>query len=96
MTLEDIIKFLQEHKQEIHADFGVERLGVFGSHAKREATPLSDIDFFVVFSQKSFRNLTRLYGYLEKAFNTKIDIVSDHKHMRPALRREIEKSVIYG
>lgn len=96
MTLEAILRFLHEHKEEIHTDFSVEKLGIFGSHAKGEASPSSDIDLFVVFSHKSFRNLTRLYDYLEKAFNTKVDIVSDHKHMRPALRREIEKSIIYG
>ena len=96
MTLESIIAFLREHREELKAQFGVERVGVFGSYAKQHATAESDIDFFVVFSKKSFKNLARLYTYFEHAFGTKVDIVTDHKNMRPSLRREIEKSVVYG
>ena len=96
MTLESIVTFLRQHKEEMHTKFSVEKVGVFGSYAKQRATEESDIDVFVVFSQKSFRNLTRLYTYLEQAFGTKVDIVTDHKNMRPSLRREIEENIVYG
>lgn len=96
MDLQSILQFLQEHKEELKTNFGVEKVGVFGSVAKEQNSPQSDIDFFVVFSKKSFRNLARLYAYFENAFNTKIDIVTDHKNMRQSLRREIENSIVYG
>ncbi len=96
MKLDDIVTFLNEHKDELHSKFGVEKIGVFGSYAKDRENEKSDIDFFVKFSKKSFKNLTQLYSYFENVFHTKIDIITEHKNMRPSLRREIENSVIYG
>lgn len=96
MTLDFIITFLHDHKEELQRDYCVEKVGIFGSYAKRQAKEDSDIDFFVKFSQKSYRNLTRLYDYFEKMFDAKIDIITEHRNIRPALRREIESSVIYG
>lgn len=96
MTLDSIINFLHEHKDELKQDYHVEEIGIFGSYAKHQEKESSDIDFFVKFSQKSYRNLTRLYDYFEKAFGKKIDIITEHKNMRPSLRREIQSSIIYG
>ena len=96
MTLNSIISFLHEHKDELKRDFHVEKIGVFGSYAKQMEKEDSDIDFFVKFSHKSYRNLTKLYTYFEKAFNAKVDIITEHKNMRPSLKREIESSIIYG
>jgi predicted nucleotidyltransferase len=96
MTLDLIINFLHEHKDELKQDYHVEKIGIFGSYAKNQEKESSDIDFFVEFSQKSYRNLTRLYDYFEKAFGKKVDIITEHKNMRPSLRREIQSSIIYG
>lgn len=96
MTLKSIISFLHEHKDELQRDYHVEQIGVFGSYAKHLEKEDSDIDFFVKFSQKSYRNLTKLYSYFEKAFDTKVDIITEHKNMRPSLKREIERSIVYG
>jgi predicted nucleotidyltransferase len=96
MTLDLIINFLHEHKDELKQDYHVEKIGIFGSYAKNQEKESSDIDFFVKFSQKSYCNLTRLYDYFEKAFGKKVDIITEHKNMRPSLRREIQSSIIYG
>ena len=96
MTLDLIINFLHEHKDELKQDYHVEKIGIFGSYAKNQEKESSDIDFFVEFSQKSYRNLTKLYDYFEKAFGKKVDIITEHKNMRPSLRREIQSSIIYG
>ncbi|MDD3856365.1 nucleotidyltransferase family protein [Sulfurimonas sp.] len=96
MTLDSIINFLHDHKDELHRDYHVEKIGIFGSYAKHQEKESSDIDFFVEFSQKSYRNLTRLYDYFEKAFGKKIDIITENKNMRPSIRREIQSSIIYG
>ncbi len=95
MTLDLIINFLHEHKDELKQDYHVEKIGIFGSYAKNQEKESSDIDFFVEFSQKSYRNLTKLYDYFEKAFGKKVDIITEHKNMRPSLRREIQSSIIY-
>ncbi len=82
MNLDTIINFLHQNKEVLHNEYSVEKIGVFGSYAKHEEKEGSDIDFFVKFSKKSFE--------------TKIDIVTEHKNMRPSLKREIESSIVYG
>lgn len=47
MTKEDILDFLKTHKQELQSKYNVEQIGLFGSYARDEATPTSDIDIFV-------------------------------------------------
>lgn len=44
------IELLNEHENEIFKNFGVSKIGVFGSFARGEEKPNSDIDIFVQFS----------------------------------------------
>ena len=52
------VEILNEYKTEIFKNFGVLKIGIFGSFAKREEKPDSDIDIFVEFSpgKKTFDN----------------------------------------
>ncbi len=47
MTKYDVLNYLREHYQEFHKKYNVEKIGIFGSYAKDEATQDSDIDVFV-------------------------------------------------
>ena len=47
MRRETALKVLQEHKQEFEEQYGVTRLGIFGSVARDEATYESDVDVVV-------------------------------------------------
>jgi len=96
MNRDAVLSFLESHKEELAEQFGVEKIGLFGSVAEGRQTAESDLDFYVSFHRKSFRNLTGLYRYLEAHFGRAVDIVTEHSHMRQGLRREIEKSVCYG
>lgn len=91
-----VLDFLQTHKDKLTRQYGVEKIGLFGSVAEGRENAQSDLDFYVTFRQKSFRNLTGLYRYLETELGRSVDIVTEHPHMRQGLRREIEKSVRYG
>ena len=48
MRRDDVIRLLHEHKAEIDA-FGVKSLSLFGSVARDEAGPESDVDVLVEF-----------------------------------------------
>jgi len=67
-----------------------------GSYAKDSANEKSDIDFYVVFRQKTLDNMTGLLLYLEKVFDKKIDMLSHHSRLREGLKKQVEKEVIYG
>ncbi|MCK9377600.1 MAG: nucleotidyltransferase domain-containing protein [Syntrophobacterales bacterium] len=53
MNRETVLKKLEEHRETIRG-FGVNRLGLFGSCARGEATSGSDLDFVVELEKKSF------------------------------------------
>ena len=46
-TLQSILEKLREHKPELQRKYPISNLGVFGSYARGEASPKSDIDIAV-------------------------------------------------
>lgn len=53
-------------------DFGVKRIGIFGSVVRGEAKEKSDIDFVVEFERgmATFKNVCGLIDFLEELFNS--------------------------
>jgi len=91
-----ILNFLKEHKKELKENFGLVRIGLFGSYAKDMANDESDIDIYVEFKDKNFKNIAGLWNYLEEQFSKKVDLFYIHNNMRESLKNSIEKEVIYG
>lgn len=96
MELQEILSTLKQHKSHIKENYSVDQIGVFGSYAKGTATPESDIDFYVVFKDKTVDNITQLWLYLETLFNKKVDLLHYHKRLREGLKQQLDKEVIYG
>tara|TARA_R110002096_G_scaffold238581_1_gene430107 strand:- start:27584 stop:27937 length:354 start_codon:yes stop_codon:yes gene_type:complete len=78
ITSADPLLLLQEHSQDIKS-LGVDKLGIFGSFARGEATEESDIDVYVEFQpgKKTYDNLCSLYFFLKELFGRSIDLVTD-------------------
>ena len=76
MKKEEVIKVLREHMDEIR-QFGVKRIGIFGSVVRGEAREDSDIDILVEFEEgkKTFDNYMELKFLLEDLFQRKVDLV---------------------
>ena len=72
----DIVETLKEHKQEIKAKYGVERIAVFGSCARGEQKEDSDVDLVVEFEKPSFDNFMELAFYLEELLGRNVDILT--------------------
>jgi len=93
MTKEMILAFLTTHKEELHERYGVERIGLFGSYARDEATPQSDIDL-VVDMPSSFKAFFGLQSYLQQHLEKKVDLGME-KRVRSFIREQIQHEVIY-
>jgi uncharacterized protein len=74
----DPLILIEAHAEELHA-LGARRIGVFGSFAKNHATPESDVDVYVEFSEgmKTYDNFFALYELLRELFGRPIDLVTD-------------------
>jgi uncharacterized protein len=74
----EIIKSSLFHNKEKIKTLGVEKLGLFGSYARGDADPSSDIDIIVIFSQKkkNFDNFMDLSFLLEDILQKKVDLIT--------------------
>jgi len=95
LTQETILKELAGNEMRIR-DFGVRRIGLFGSFARDEASEESDINILVEFveGRRSFDIYMDLKFFLEDLFSRKVDLV-DCDTIKPALRQLILRSVRY-
>ncbi len=93
---EDILTTLSEHKAFLQKNYEVDKIGLFGSYAKDMQSPQSDIDIYVEFKHKTFRNIAGLWVYLEKLYHRKIDLLHKHQQSKGAIFEQIQKEVIYG
>lgn len=73
----DVLQRLQEAEAEIR-NLGVSRLALFGSFARSEPRPDSDVDLLVEFApgQKSFERFTRLFDLLEERLVRRVELVT--------------------
>ncbi|HET8864227.1 MAG TPA: nucleotidyltransferase family protein [Gracilimonas sp.] len=94
-TKEQILKLLKDNR-ELIKEFGVSKLGLFGSYAKGEQTEDSDLDFYVEFEngKKTFDNLMELAFYLEDNLERKVDLLTD-KSVSERFRNIMEKNIQY-
>lgn len=88
MTRDDILRAIAEHRDELRA-MHVRELALFGSHARGDASPESDIDFLVELEAKTFDVYMDVKEYLERLFGRRIDLV-----MKSALKEELRESVL--
>ena len=91
-----ILAVIRTHKPQL-ASFGVSRIGLFGSYARNEQNPKSDIDILVDFEpdKETFDNLMNLYDYLEKLFiDEKVEVVTING-LSPYIGQHILKEVNY-
>lgn len=89
MKREEILSLLRENRPQLDA-FGVKSISLFGSAARNEATPESDIDMLVEFEGKvTFDRFMDTKFFLEDLFGAKVDLV-----MQDAIRPQIKPYII--
>ena len=80
----------------ILASYGVNRIGLFGSYVRDQATAQSDIDLLVDIKKekKTFSNFLSLSHFLEKLFDKKVELVTTQS-LSPYIGPHILKTVEY-
>ena len=76
-------------------DFGVKRIGLFGSYVRSQENTKSDIDFLIEFEpeRKNFKNFIHLSYFLKALFKTEIDLLTEKSlspHIGPHILNEVE------
>jgi len=94
MTKKEILNYLSNHKKEFQKMYEIEEIGLFGSYARNEAKEDSDIDIFVQMKPDLFK-LVELKQQIEKDLQKKVDIIRNHKYIKPLLLKMIQKEITY-
>lgn len=95
MNKEQALAILRDHKMILGQRFGVADIALFGSTARGEATPDSDLDILIRFDGPATSK--RYFGvqfYLEDLTGLSIDLVTDNA-LRPELRPYVEREAIH-
>ncbi|TAD99193.1 MAG: hypothetical protein EAZ97_09410 [Bacteroidetes bacterium] len=76
LNKENILKFLKDHKDFLATKFHVNQIALFGSFAKNEQNPDSDVDLLVDFEagKGNFFEMQELKSWFEKQFHRNIDL----------------------
>jgi predicted nucleotidyltransferase len=94
MRRSEILQELAAHRDEL-TRMGVKTLAVFGSVARDEARPDSDVDLLVEFlGPATFNGYMDLKFFLEDLLGRPIDLVT-RKSIRPRLKTQIESEAFY-
>ena len=95
MDRNNIMLFLQLHKQEMTQRFGTTKIGLAGSYARDEATEDSDIDIIVeIQSDNKFRSFFNLLYYLQDSLGKQVDL-STESSLKPLVRESVLKDIVY-
>ena len=95
MQTEEILEKLREYKAEKAEVYGIETIGLFGSCARGEQLPDSDIDVCLKLKKASFFDRMSIKEELENIFNCKVDVVSLGAMMRPLFRKNLERDAVF-
>jgi len=94
MERDPIVGLLSEHREAL-GRFDVESLAVFGSVARGEGEPGSDVDVLVEFEGRAtFDLFMDLKFFLEELLGCHVDLVT-RKALKPCMRPYVEKDAVY-
>jgi predicted nucleotidyltransferase len=95
-SINEIIKYLNNNKMLLHEKFGVNRIGIFGSFAKKSQAISSDIDLVIEIEKgrKNIHSFMQLKRFLEKEMERKVDLGFEHT-LKPVIKDKIKEEIIY-
>ena len=94
-NIKDIEIIIQKHKKELEENFGLRKIGIFGSYVRGDQVQDSDIDILVEIERPmGFIKFIKLENHLSQILDSKVDIVTK-KALKPYIGRRILQEVHY-
>jgi predicted nucleotidyltransferase len=96
-TREDVLNFLRANREFLKQQFHVSKIGLFGSFARSEQTPQSDIDLIIEMDTdvKDVHSLKdSMREFISTHCNRTVDLARE-KYLRPYARQQILEETIF-
>ena len=95
MKRSDVLSILHEKRGELSEKYGVKSLALFGSVARDEARPDSDVDLLVEFDRPvGLFNFIGLQQFLETLLGCKVDL-GTLRSLKPRLKDSVLQEAIH-
>jgi len=95
-SLEEILRILREHKEELAQRYGVQELAIFGSYARGEQTLVSDVDILVTLGKPLVLRFFELWDYLENLLGLQVDLLTPNAvRQKPLLWESAQHDLVY-
>ncbi|NLW76967.1 nucleotidyltransferase family protein [Methanospirillum sp.] len=96
MKRQEIITKLKMEMPVIRERYGIIKMGLFGSFARDDAGPMSDIDLIVLFEEgkEQFRPFMQCIFYLEQIFGRRVELITEHS-LDKRIRQDVLREVIW-
>ena len=75
-SLEEVKRIINIYRKELEEKFKVKNIAIFGSYARGEQTPQSDIDIIVEFKEPVGMLFIHLADFLEEILGIKVDLLT--------------------
>lgn len=94
MTRATMVELLHTHLPELKRSYAVQRLALFGSAARDELRPDSDVDILVTFAgPATYDGYIGLRDRLEQLLGRRVDLVTE-RGLKPRARRAVERDLV--
>ena len=95
MQRDEILRVLAQFRDRRAKEFGITRIGIFGSLARGEATDASDVDVVVELERPDLLLLVGIKQELEELLQRPVDVVQYRERMNPFLKKRILRDAVY-
>lgn len=98
LSRKEVIEILRERQAYLRGDFGVKKIGLFGSFAKGIEKESSDVDILIEFEKPIGLKFIELAEYIEKLLGRKVDILTMEGINSIRVKKvsdDIKRSVVY-
>ena len=92
-----IVAFIRQNREYLETHFHIMKIGLFGSFARGDQKPDSDIDLIVEFEDNTpdlFDLKAELREYFGHRFHREVDVARE-KYLKPYARDEILSEAVY-
>ncbi len=92
LTKQNVLEHLAQVREHLRVQYGVRRIGIFGSVARSESNGASDLDVLVEMENPTFDRYMGLKFELEDSLGVSVDLVladAVKERLRPIIEREV-------